>query len=68
MAVTLLLRISKLQLIKLSAATVATTSFTNQTDAKQAQENINIVKTEVQAASGSTNQLVQNQDDDSVKA
>lgn len=51
-----------------SAATVATTSFTNQTDAKQAQENINIVKTEVQAASGSTNQLVQNQDDDSVKA
>ncbi|OEZ33914.1 disulfide bond formation protein DsbA [Francisella endosymbiont of Amblyomma maculatum] len=51
-----------------SAATVATTSFTNQTDAKQAQKNIDIVTTEVQAASGSTNQLVQNQDDDSVKA
>lgn len=51
-----------------SAATVATTSFTNQTDAKQAQENIYIVTTEVQTASGSTNQLVQNQDDDSVKA
>ncbi|MFV9985099.1 MAG: thioredoxin domain-containing protein [Francisella endosymbiont of Hyalomma asiaticum] len=51
-----------------SAATIATTSFTNQSDAKQAQKNINIVKTEIQTASGSINQLVQNQDDDNVKA
>ncbi|WP_144416533.1 thioredoxin domain-containing protein [Francisella persica] len=51
-----------------SATTVATTSSVNQTDTKQAQENIDTVVTEAQATSGSTNRLAQNQDDGSVKA